>query len=89
VFEVAAGIVDTDSYTSLIHFPFFATGGDGIHALEKGAPIVQVIPFKRAETHLPAVIKVESQAEAAVRQRIFRNTLAGDGWYRKFARAPR
>jgi hypothetical protein len=89
VFEVVAGIVDTDTYASLIHFPFFATGKDGIHALEKGTPIVQVIPFKRADTHLPAVIKVETQAEAAVRQRIFRNTLAGDGWYRKFARAPR
>jgi len=89
VFEAVAGIVDTDSYASLIHFPFFATGKDGIHALEKGTPIVQVIPFKRADTHLPAVIKVETEAEAAVRQRIFRNTLAGDGWYRKFARAPR
>jgi hypothetical protein len=89
VFEVVAGIVDTDSYASLIHFPFFATGKDGVHALEKGTPIVQVIPFKRADTHLPAAIKIETEAEAAVRQRTFRNTLAGDGWYRKFARAPR
>jgi hypothetical protein len=89
VFEVVAGIVDTDTYASLIHFPFFATGKDGVHALEKGTPIVQVIPFKRADTHLPAAIKIETEAEAAVRQRIFRNTLAGDGWYRKFARAPR
>jgi hypothetical protein len=89
VFEVVAGIVDTDTYASLIHFPFFATGKDGVHALEKGTPIVQVIPFKRADTHLPAAIKIETEAEAAVRQRTFRNTLAGDGWYRKFARAPR
>ncbi len=57
--------------------------------LEKGTPFVQVIPFKRADTHLPGTIKVETQAEAAVRQRISRNTLAGDGWYRKRARAPR
>jgi hypothetical protein len=89
VFEVVAGIVDTDSYTSLIHFPFFAIGADGVHALEKGTPLVQVIPFKRADTHLPGEIKVECEAERVIRQRIFRNTLAGDGWYRKFARAPR
>jgi len=87
--EIVAGIVDTDSYLAQIHFPFFAIAGDGIHVLEKGTPLVQVIPFKRADTALPGVIKAETSADAATRQRIFRNTLAGDGWYRRFARAPR
>ena len=89
IFEVVSGIVDTDSYTSLIHFPFFAVGPDGVHTLEKGTPLVQVIPFKRIDTQLPGEVKVETPAQAETRQRIFRNTLAGDGWYRKFARAPR
>ena len=89
VVEVVAGVVDTDSYVSQIHFPFFAIAADGHYVLEKGTPLVQVIPFRRADTALPGVIKVETPRDAATRERIFRNTLAGDGWYRKFARAPR
>ena len=30
VVEVAAGVVDTDTYHALIHFPFFAIGSDGL-----------------------------------------------------------
>jgi hypothetical protein len=89
VVDVVAGVVDTDSYVSLIHFPFFAIAGDGMHVLEKGLPLVQVIPFRRADMALPGAIKAETPADAATRQRILRNTLASDGWYRKFARAPR
>ncbi|MCB1520800.1 MAG: hypothetical protein KDJ37_09515 [Hyphomicrobiaceae bacterium] len=89
VFEVVAGIVDTDTYTSLIHFPFFATDKDGLYTLERGTPLVQVIPFKRSSTHLDADIRVETADEAAAKQRILRNTQASEGWYRKFARAIR
>lgn len=89
VFDVVSGVVDTDSYASLIHFPFFAIGGDGLHVLEKGTPLVQVIPFRRDATALPGVIRVETPEDAATREQILRNTQAGDGWYRKFARAPR
>jgi hypothetical protein len=87
--EIVAGIVDTDTYVSLIHFPFFAIGADGLHVLEKGTPLVQVIPFERASTALPGVVKVETPEDAETRERILRNTQAGDGWYRKVARAPR
>ena len=66
-----------------------AIAADGVHTLEKGTPLVQVIPFHRTRTALPGRIKVESPVDAATRQRIFRNTLAADGWYRKFARTPR
>lgn len=89
VAALLAGIVDTDRYASLINFPFFATGPDGIHTLEKGTPLVQVLPFRRQTTHLPGVIRTEKPDEAAHRIRIFRNTLAGDGWYRQHARAKR
>jgi hypothetical protein len=86
---VLAGVVDTDRYASLINFPFFASGPDGIHVLEKGTPLVQVIPFQRHTTHLPGVIRAETPDEAQQRLRIFRNTLARDGWYREHARAKR
>lgn len=89
VFEVVAGVVDTDTYQSEIHFPFFTTGQDGLHMLERGTPIVQVIPFRRESSDLDADIRSETQPEGDIRKTILRKTLASDGWYRRFARAQR
>jgi hypothetical protein len=89
VVALLAGVVDTDRYASPIHFPFFATGPDGVHTLEKGLPLVQVIPFERRSTELPGLVRAERKGDHDRRLRVFRNTLAGDGWYRRFARAPR
>lgn len=89
LFEPVAGIVDTDTYIAPIHFPFFAHGPDGLHEIEKGTPIVQVIPFQRASAALEAEIGSETATEAAERSATFRNTLASPGWYRKVARAAR
>ncbi|WP_438816429.1 DUF6065 family protein [Taklimakanibacter lacteus] len=99
--EIMAGVVDTDSYHSLVNFPFFATGADGVHTLERGTPLVQVIPFRRTDSALaPAIdaeadeargfsVRREQLQESEERERIRRNTIAGEGWYRKFARAKR
>lgn len=89
VFEVLSGVVDTDTYQSLIHFPFIATGKDGVHVLEKGTPLVQVIPFRREDASVKAVIRCENDAEAMRREKILRSTQAGEGWYREAARAKR
>ena len=89
VFEVVAGIVDTDTYRAPIHFPFFATGEDGLHVIEKGSPLVQIIPFRRDGTDLEADIRAEAPAEAATRSKVTRNTRASEGWYRLSARARR
>lgn len=86
VFRVLSGIVETDSYASLIHFPFVATASDGIYVLEKGTPLVQVIPFKRDTTDIEASIRQETQEEAENREKIRRNTQSEEGWYRKHAR---
>ena len=88
-FEIIAGIVDTDTYHSLIHFPFFATAAEGVYVIEKGTPIAQVIPFRRADAALDGVVRVETEADRDPKNRILRSTMAGDGWYRKEARAPR
>lgn len=99
--EILAGVVDTDTYASLINFPFIATGCDGVHVLEKGTPLVQVIPFRRSEAELDLrkegivqerlspVVDSETEDEGRARERILRNTLASEGWYRKFSRAKR
>lgn len=89
VFELVAGIVDTDTYTAPVHLPFFATGEDGLYTLEQGSPLVQVIPFRRADTRLEAVIRAETAQESQIRTQIRRAASAGDGWYRKFARERR
>jgi hypothetical protein len=89
IFEPAAGVVDTDTYVAPIHFPFFVHAADGLYELEKGTPIVQVIPFRRETTALEMVARAETAADTAGRLRVFRNTIASTGWYRKFARAQR
>ncbi|MBV7409686.1 DUF6065 family protein [Maritimibacter sp. DP1N21-5] len=89
VFEVIAGIVDTDSYKAPVHFPFFPIAPDGLHVIEKGSPLVQVIPFRRDSAGLPAEIRSETGAEKAARKSVTRNTQAAAGWYRTDARARR
>jgi len=88
-FECVAGIVDTDSYISEIHFPFFATAPDGLYTIEKGTPLVQLIAIKRDAATVEADIRAETELDAAAREKVYRNTLASEGWYRKFARAAR
>jgi hypothetical protein len=89
VVEVLSGVVDTDAYVAPVNFPFLATGEDGVHILAKGTPLVQVIPFERFDERLEAVVSAEPAEAAAERERVHRNTLAGEGWYRDHARAPR
>lgn len=88
-FECVAGVVDTDTYAAHIHFPFFVTAQDGLHVIEKGTPLVQVIPFRREGPAMAAEIRAETAGEAGERQHVHRNTIAGDGWYRRVARATR
>lgn len=89
VIEIVSGIVDTDTYRSLINFPFFATAPDGIYTLERGSPMVQVVPFRRDSTHITGQVRAESKVEAEERARILRSTQAAEGWYRRVARAAR
>lgn len=87
VFEILSGVVDTDTYRSPIHFPFFLKAKDGLYEIEKGTPIAQIIAFRRNDAQLEA--RVETKTEAIERQRILRSTRAGAAWYRQHARAKR
>jgi len=89
VVEVVSGVVDTDAYHALINFPFIATAPDGVYTLERGTPIVQVIPFRRDTTQITGVVRAESAEEARTRDRILAQTQASEGWYRREARAQR
>lgn len=89
VFECIAGVVDTDTYHSLINFPFMTTAPDGVYTLERGTPLVQVIPFRRDTSQLAGEVRAESREQAMTREKILRQTQASEGWYRRFARAAR
>jgi hypothetical protein len=89
VIRVLAGVVDTDSYQSLINFPFIPIAPDGVYTLEKGTPLVQVIPFRRETTTIEGAVRAETAEERETNQRILRNTQAAEGWYRRQARAKR
>ena len=84
-----SGLVDTDSYRSPVNFPFVATAPDGVYTLKKGTPLVQVIPFRRADVALEASIRAENEDEAKEREHIRRSTHAGEGWYKRHARSAR
>jgi hypothetical protein len=81
--------ITTARYKSPVNFPFIATAPDGVYTLKKGTPLVQAIPFRRADAALEGSIRAESKREGEERERIHRSTLAGEGWYKRRARAPR
>jgi hypothetical protein len=56
--------------------------------IEKGTPIAQLIPFRRAHAALDDVVLAETEADRDAKDRILRSTMAGDGWCRK-EREPR
>jgi hypothetical protein len=87
LFEILSGVVDTDTYRSQIHLPFFMTAQDGLYEIEKGTPIAQIVAFRRSEMILD--VRSETAEEADNRERILRNTRAGAAWYRQNARAKR
>ena|SRR5919106_3020549 len=71
--EIIARVVNTDRYASLISFPLIVTGPDGLYPLEKGMPLVQVIPFRRDAAFASAQIRSETDEETAERERIRRS----------------
>lgn len=47
VFTILPGVVDTDTYSAPVNFPFVINDPNFEGLIPKGTPIVQVIPFKR------------------------------------------
>jgi hypothetical protein len=47
VFTILPGIVDTDTYSAQVNFPFVINDPNFEGLIPRGTPIVQVIPFKR------------------------------------------
>ena len=62
-FKLVDGIVDTDTYYNQINLPFIWTGGDGDFFIEKGTPLVQVIPFVRYDFNKSQVKPIDHHRE--------------------------
>ncbi|HVH00172.1 MAG TPA: hypothetical protein VM844_05355 [Miltoncostaeaceae bacterium] len=48
-----------------------------------------MIPFRRDAASLPGAVRAERAGEEQERERIYRSTIAAEGWYRLNARARR
>lgn len=80
-FKILDGIVDTDTYYNAVNFPFVWTGGEGDFYIQKGTPLVQVVPFIRSEfEHRIEVMDDEKNAEVVNRL----GTVLKDGYKTMF-----
>ncbi len=69
-FSIIPGIVDTDSFTTQINFPFIVNGDKYPNlqtTIKVGTPYVQVIPFKRESWKM----KVEGKDEKTLKTNFF------------------
>lgn len=85
-FKIIDGVVDTDEFTLPINFPFYWTNPSNQNfLLEKGSPMVLVIPFKREEWKSEIVYQ-ESSVNSEIRKKTFTtfiNTYKNKFWRKK------
>ena len=91
MFEVLSGVVDTDTYQLADPLPVLRhRPRRRLHVIEKGSPLVQIIPFRRDTTELAGGDRPRDRRRPRdLRERILRNTHAETGWYRTQGRAKR
>lgn len=65
-FVIFEGVVDTDSYTNNVNFPFVMTDLEFEGLIPAGTPIAQVIPFKREEWTMRLGDKKEIEKAAKI-----------------------
>jgi len=80
-FITLQAVVDTDNYRSRINFPFLYNKNYQLHKLNKGTPIVHVIPFKR-EHYKHTVSDKRPDSEKDERGIVFRLTSMAKHRYR-------
>ena len=68
IFTILPGIVDTDTYSSPVNFPFVLNDWSFEGLIPAGTPIAQIVPFKRDEFEM-AIGNVE---DIAVQEKISR-----------------
>lgn len=70
VFTILPGIVDTDTYTAPVNFPFVVNDPDFEGLIPKGTPIAQVIPFKREDWQMEIGSQKELIEQNSITQKL-------------------
>lgn len=70
VFTILPGIVDTDTYTAPINFPFVVNDPNFEGLIPKGTPIAQVIPFKREDWQMEIGSEKELKEQFNIAQKL-------------------
>lgn len=70
VFTILPGVVDTDTYTAPVNFPFVVNDPDFEGLIPKGTPIAQVIPFKREDWQMEIGSEKELKEQFNITQKL-------------------
>jgi len=70
-FTALPGVVDTDTYTNVVNFPFVVEKEDWQGIIPAGTPVVQVFPFKRESWQLETEATPEDLDKINHQQRVF------------------
>jgi len=70
VFTILPGIVDTDTYSSPVNFPFVINDPTFEGYIKKGTPIAQVIPFKRESWKMEVGSEKEFKEQHGISQKL-------------------
>ena len=83
--KMIEGIVDTHEYMNLINFPFYLKKRDEQFLIEKGTPMMQVIPFKREPWKSKSGFRLvkESKKTFALFRTSFHNVYRKYWWKKK------
>ena len=67
--EIVQGVVDTDKYYNEVNFPFVWKGyEEGEFIIERGTPLIHVIPFKRDDMQMEIGVTDETRKEMVQRK---------------------
>ena len=81
-FTTFSGVVDLDNYFNTVNFPFMWTGGEFEGIIESGAPIIQVIPFKRDSMLTDATAREMTEEESLEAERTSNEIGSHNSMYR-------
>lgn len=86
MFTILPGIVDTDTYTAPVNFPFVLDDVDWEGLIPAGTPIAQVIPFRRGDWTMRIGDDRDRKRQASVTTRlrsVWWNSYKRQFWSRK------
>lgn len=75
--HIITGVVDTDKYKANVHFPFVWADRNFSGVIPQGTPLVQVIPFRRADwTHKVGPMSEENDIDMVKTGKIILSTFS-------------